>query len=150
MQQRAWAHRDRGAAMAGNKGECMSMSKGLLLGIACLVILPASAFAQATITGTAKDASGAVMPGVTVEATGPALLAPRSVVTESNGVYRILDLPPGIYKLDFSLSGFTRVVREGIEVAGSAVFTIGAELKVGALSETVTVVGETPVVDVQS
>jgi hypothetical protein len=124
--------------------------KTLVFALALTAIVPASAFAQATITGTVKDASGAVMPGVTVEATGPALLAPRSVITETNGVYRILDLPPGLYKLDFSLSGFTRVVREGIEVAGSAVYTIGVELKVGALSETVTVVGETPVVDVQS
>ena len=128
----------------------MQRIKTLVFALALTAIVPASAFAQATITGTVKDASGAVMPGVTVEATGPALLAPRSVVTETNGVYRILDLPPGIYKLDFSLTGFTRVVREGIEVAGSAVFTIGVEMKVGALAETITVTGETPVVDVQS
>src|SRR5262247_2374828 len=110
-----------------------------------LLLAPSFAFAQATITGTVKDASGGVLPGVTVEATGPALLAPRSVVTEATGIYRILDLPPGTYKLDFQLPGFTRVVREGIEASGSATFTINVDMKVGTVSETVTVVGETPV-----
>ena len=79
----------------------MQRIKTLVFALALTAIVPASAFAQATITGTVKDASGAVMPGVTVEATGPALLAPRSVVTETNGVYRIIDLTPGVYKLDF-------------------------------------------------
>ena len=115
-----------------------------------LLLFPSVAFAQASITGVVRDTSSGVLPGVTVEATGPALLAPRSVVSEANGVYRIVDLPPGLYKLDFSLPGFARVVREGIEVTGSGVFTIGVELKVGAVSETITVTGATPVVDLQS
>src|SRR5262245_11382445 len=81
-----------------------ALRKGLAA-LSFAVLLPASAWAQATLTGTVKDASGAVLPGVTVEATGPALLAPRSVVTEGNGIYRLIDLPPGIYKVDFSLTG---------------------------------------------
>ncbi len=118
--------------------------------LAALVLLPSAAYAQASITGTVKDSSGAVLPGVTVEAAGPTLLAPRSVVTEGNGIYRIIDLPPGTYTTTYSLTGFTKVVREGLELAGSAVVTINTEMKVGAVTETVTVTGETPVVDVQS
>src|SRR5262245_20757863 len=100
------------------------------LALTAFVLLPTLAFAQATITGVVKDASGGVLPGVTVDAIGPALLAPRSVVTEATGIYSILDLPPGTYKLDFQLPGFTRVVREGIEASGSATFTIKVDMKV--------------------
>ena len=128
----------------------MRLLKALGFVFAWLMIVPASAFAQATITGTVKDSSGAVLPGVTVEATGPALLAPRAVVSEGTGIYRLLDLPPGTYKLEFTLGGFTRVVREGIEASGTGVFTINVDMKVGTVSETITVTGETPVVDLQS
>jgi carboxypeptidase family protein len=114
------------------------------------LLLPAVARAQATITGTVRDSSGAILPGVDVEASGPALLAPRTVQSDTNGVYRIVELPPGTYSLTFSLSGFTRVVREGIQLQGTMVATIGADMKVGAVAETITVTGETPVVDVQS
>jgi len=114
------------------------------------LLIPAVARAQATITGTVKDSSGAVLPGVDVEASGAALLAPRTVQSDANGIYRIVELPPGTYNLTFSLSGFTRVVREGIQLQGTMVVTIPADMKIGAVAETVTVTGETPVVDIQS
>src|SRR5216117_2121420 len=116
-----------------------------------VLILPAGAFAQAVITGVIKDASGAVLPGVTVEAASPALIEKtRSVVTNATGQYRIIDLRPGTYSVTMSLTGFATVRREGIEVSGTFVATVNADMKVGALAETITVTGETPVVDVQS
>ena len=90
------------------------------------------------------------MPGVTVEASSSALLAPRVVVTDTNGIYRIIDLPAGTYSLSYTLSGFSRVVRDNVSISGAGVFTIPAELTVGGLQETITVTSETPVVDVQS
>src|SRR4026207_766190 len=116
-----------------------------------LLMLPAIVWAQATITGTAKDTSGAVLPGVTVEAASPALIERvRSVVTDDTGQYRIVDLRPGTYTVTFTLPGFSTVKREGIELSGAFVATVNGDLKVGALEETITVTGETPVVDVQS
>src|SRR5215467_15212615 len=114
------------------------------------LLLPAVARAQATLTGTVKDASGAVLPGVDVEASGTTLLTPRTVQSDTNGIYRIVELPPGTYTLTFSLSGFTRVVRDGIQLQGTMVATIPVDMKVGAVAETITVTGETPVVDVQT
>jgi hypothetical protein len=116
-----------------------------------LLIAPAVAWAQATITGTARDTSGAVLPGVTVEATSPALIERlRSVVTDPTGQYRIVDLRPGTYTVTFTLPGFSTVKREGIELSGAFTATINAELPVGALETAVTVTGETPIVDVKS
>ncbi|HEY7191048.1 MAG TPA: TonB-dependent receptor [Vicinamibacterales bacterium] len=121
------------------------------LWVAAFMLMSASAFAQGTLTGTVRDASGAVLPGVTVEAASPALIEKvRSVVTDGTGQYRIIDLNPGTYSLTVSLPGFSTVKRDGIEIAGTAVLTIPIELRVGALEETITVTGETPVVDVQS
>ena len=125
--------------------------KYVLLVLAGALLLPSVAAAQGTLTGTIRDGSGAVLPGVTVEAASPALTEKvRTVVSDGAGQYRIIELPPGIYSLTFSLPGFSNVKREGIEMSGSAVLTIPAEMKVGAIEETVTVTGETPVVDVQS
>ena len=91
------------------------------------------------------------MPGVSVEASSPALIEKvRTVVTDDTGQYRIVDLRPGVYKVTFSLSGFSTVDREGIELSGTFNATVNADLKVGALEERVTVSGATPVVDVQS
>jgi hypothetical protein len=121
------------------------------MALVSLLILPAAAWAQATITGTAKDASGAVLPGVTVEATSPALIERvRTVVTDATGQYRIVDLRPGTYVVTFTLTGFTTVRREGIELSGRFNATIDANLPVGTLSEAVTVTGESPVVDIKS
>jgi len=116
-----------------------------------VLLLPAAAFAQAAITGVVRDTSGAVLPGVTVEAASPVLIErTRSVVTDDTGQYRIVDLRPGSYSVTFSLPGFNTVKREGIELSGDFVATVSLELRVGALEETVTVTGESPIVDVQS
>ena len=92
-----------------------------------------------------------MLPGVTVEAASPVLIEKvRSVVTDDTGQYRIVDLRPGTYSVTFTLPGFSTVRREGIELTGTFVATVNADLKVGALEETITVTGETPIVDVQS
>ena len=114
-------------------------------------LLPSAAYAQATLAGVVRDPSGAILPGVTVEASSPALIErTRSAVTDPNGQYQIVDLRPGTYALKFTLAGFTTVERTGVEVTGSGVITINAELRVGALQETIVVTGESPVVDVQT
>ena len=117
---------------------------------ACL--FPAPAFAQdGSITGAVKDSSGAVLPGVTIEAASPVLIEKvRSVTTDAGGLYRITNLRPGTYTVAFMLPGFGSVKREGIELTTGFTATINAEMKVGSVQETVTVTGETPVVDVQS
>jgi hypothetical protein len=116
-----------------------------------VLLLPAVVYAQAAITGVVRDTSGAVLPGVTVEAASPALIErTRSVVSDDTGQYRIVDLRPGTYTLTFTLPGFNTVKREGIALSGDFVATISVELRVGALEETVTVTGESPIVDVQS
>src|SRR6516162_6589042 len=121
----------------------------LCLVVSASVLAPAAAFAQASITGVVRDTSGAVLPGVTVEASSPALIEKsHTAVTDGAGVYRIVDLRPGTYAMSFTLSGFQTVRREGIELNGSFTATINADLKVGAIAETITVTGETPVVDV--
>jgi len=129
----------------------MSRAVKRFLWLAALTLLPSTVFAQGTLTGTVRDASGAVLPGVTVEAASPALIEKvRSVVTDGTGQYRIIDLNPGTYSMTFTLTGFSTVKRDGIEISGTAVLTIPIEMRVGALEETITVSGETPVVDVQS
>jgi hypothetical protein len=122
-----------------------------LLVLASLSLVPAGAYAQASIAGVVKDTSGAVLPGVTIDASSPALIErTRSVVTDGRGQYKIVDLRPGAYVVTFSLPGFSTVKREGIERTGSFVATVNADMKVGAVEETITVTGETPIVDVQS
>jgi len=119
------------------------------IALAVVVLLPELARAQASIAGVVKDMSGAVLPGVTVEAASPALIEKvRTAVTDASGQYRIEDLRPGTYVVTFTLSGFSIVQRPGIELTGSFAAKVDADLKVGALAETITVSGETPVVDV--
>jgi hypothetical protein len=118
--------------------------------LGCLA-LPATARAQSAFAGVVKDATGAVLPGVTVEASSPALIEKvRSVTTDANGLYRIENLRPGTYTLTFNLPGFSAVKRDGVELPSNFTSTINADLKVGAMEETVTVSGQSPVVDVQS
>ncbi len=122
-----------------------------LLTLAFSVFVPAAASAQATIAGEVRDTSGGVLPGATVEAASPALIERvRTAITDSNGRYRIEDLRPGTYTVTFTLPGFTTTRREELAVGGTGVISVDVELRVGGVQETVTVTGETPVVDVAS
>ena len=121
--------------------------------LAMVMGCPSFVFAQAgaSITGIVRDGSGAVLPGVTVEAASPALIEQqRTVVTDQGGQYRIEALRPGTYTVTFTLTGFNTFRREDLVLTGTFVATVNAELGVGSLNETVTVSGESPVVDLQS
>ena len=121
------------------------------LALFALFLMPASAFAQASLTGTVRDTSGGVLPGVTVEAASPALIEKvKTAVTDDSGQFRIIDLRPGSYTLTATLPGFITVRRENIELSGTQTLTVPVEMRVGGLQESITVTGETPVVDVQS
>ena len=116
-----------------------------------VVFMPAAASAQATIAGLVRDTSGAVLPGVTVEAASDVLIEKvRTAVTDSTGRYQIVDLRAGTYSVTFTLPGFSTAKREGIELTGLMTATISVDLRVGAVQETITVTGESPMVDVQS
>jgi len=122
-----------------------------LVVVTLLVLTPALAFAQASVAGVVRDASGAVLPGVTIEVSSPALIEKtRTVVSGADGQYRVIDLRPGVYTVTFTLTGFSTVRREGLELSGSLNTTVDADMRIGAVEETITVAGETPLVDVQS
>src|SRR6059036_3802103 len=94
--------------------------RGLLAILSLALLLPSAAFAQAAVTGVVRDTSGAVLPGVTVEAGSPVLIEKvRSVVSDATGQYRIVSLPPGTYSVTFTLPGFSTVKREGVELTGT-------------------------------
>src|SRR2546428_4274393 len=120
----------------------------------CLLLLPAATWAQvasATIAGVVKDTTGAVLPGVTVEAASPALIEKvRTAITDSQGLYRIVDLRPGVYSVTFTLAGFSTVKREGVKLEGSFTATVNAELSIGAVEETITVSGQSATVDIHN
>src|SRR5688572_12278672 len=118
-----------------------------------LVAMPCVSAAQVlgAVAGTVKDASGGVLPGVTVEAASPALIEKvRTAVTDGSGQYQIVNLPPGTYTITFSLTGFSTVKREGLDVRANFTSNVDGELRVGAVQETITVTGESPIVDIQS
>src|SRR5436853_2496942 len=116
-----------------------------LLGLA---LLPATVSAQSAIAGAVKDATGAVLPGTTVEASSPALIERvRTAVSDAQGRYAIVDLRPGLYTVTFTLPGFNTVMQTNVDLPSNFTATINAEMKVGALAESVTVTGESPVVD---
>ncbi len=116
---------------------------------AAVLAVPERAIAQSSITGVVKDTLGAVLPGVNVEASSAALIEKsRSVQTDNQGAYRIVDLRPGTYVLTFTLSGFQMLRREGVELPSDFTATINADLRVGSLEESITVTGAAPVVDV--
>ena len=124
-----------------------------LIVYAYISLISHTAFAQQTsaIAGVVRDGSGGVLPGVTVEAASPALIEKvRTVVTDDQGRYNIVDLRPGTYTVTFSLSGFNTLKREGIELTSGFTAAINAELPVGSLEETITVTGESPLVDTQN
>src|SRR5262245_11422608 len=117
------------------------------------LLVPFAAFAQSGsgIAGVVRDASGAVMPGVTVEASSPALIEKvRAAVTDEAGRFNIVNLRPGTYSVTFTLAGFSTVRRDGIELTSSFTATVNADMRVGALEETITVTGEASAVDVQN
>ena len=119
--------------------------------LACVLWLPDAAQAQSAVAGVVKDTSGAVLPGVTVEASSPVLIEKtRSVVTDGEGAYRIVDLRPGTYSVTFVLPGFQTFKRDALELPANFTASINAEMKVGALEESVTVSGASPVVDVNT
>ena len=124
------------------------------VGLAVLMLLSVAAASQAqtlgTIAGVARDTSGAVLPGVAVEVASPALIEKtRSAVTDGSGQYTIINLPVGTYDVTFTLQGFSTVKRDSVNVLANFTAQINAELKVGAVAETVTVTGESPLIDVQ-
>ena len=122
---------------------------GLLM--MCALLYASHASAQSSIVGVVRDTSGGVLPGVTVELTSPVLIErTRSVISDDQGQFRLVDLRPGVYEILFSLPGFSSVKRENFELPSDFTATVNAELKVGALEETVTVSGQSPVVDVQT
>src|SRR6186713_2688047 len=125
----------------------------VLLLVLGLVSVPRAGAAQVlgSVAGTVSDPSGAVLPGVTVEAASPALIEKvRTAVTDGAGQYRIVNLPPGNYTVSFTLPGFSTVKREGVEVSPNFTSNIDGDLRVGAVEETITVTGESPIVDIQS
>jgi hypothetical protein len=124
----------------------MRSIQNALAGVAAVfsfvVLFPALSFAQSAIAGVVKDDSGAVLPGVTVEAASPALIERiRTVVSDGQGQFKIVDLRPGVYAVTFSLQGFTTFKRDGITLQANTVATVNGDMKVGALQETVTVTG---------
>jgi Carboxypeptidase regulatory-like domain len=124
-----------------------------LVALAVLLVTASGSFAQngSNIAGVVKDTTGAVLPGVTVEASSPALIEKvRTVVTDGSGQYKIIDVRPGTYAVTFTLTGFSTVKRDGIELPASFTATVNADLRVGSVTETITVSGEAPTVDVQN
>ena len=124
------------------------------LSCAAICLLASAAQAQVggagVLTGTVKDAQGAVLPGVTVTATSPSLIGSQISVTEANGVYRIPALPSGTYSLKFDLAGFQPASRANIALAANQTLTVDVALQLASMKENVTVTAEAPVVDVQS
>ena len=122
-----------------------------LLMLGAILALPGIAIAQSAIAGVVRDTSGAVLPGVTVEAASSALIEKvKSGTTNEAGQYRIVDLRPGVYTVSFKLPGFSTVVRENIELEANFTAPINVEMRIGSLEESITVTGESPVVDVQT
>jgi hypothetical protein len=123
--------------------------------VSVVVFAPGSLLAQSATTGAiagvVRDASGAVLPGVTVEASSPALIEKlRTVVTDAQGRYQVIELRPGVYSVTFTLTGFSTVRRDKLELTTGFTATVDVDLRVGALEETITVSGASPVVDTQN
>ena len=128
---------------------------GRFVAISVLALLPALSAAQSAstgaISGVVKDTSGAVLPGVTVEASSPALIEKvRSGVSDGQGNYKVTELRPGAYTVTFTLPGFVTMKREGVQISTGVTANVGADMRVGGIEETVTVTGASPVVDIQN
>src|SRR5678816_550350 len=133
-------------------GKMQRCVKAILMVAAFVILLPISALAQqGQIAGTVRDAQGAVMPGVLVEVTSPALIEKvRSSTTDASGQYRIINLPVGTYSVGFTLEGFTKQQQNGVVLTTGFTAPVNATMAVGQRSETVTVIAEAPTVDVQN
>ena len=134
-------------------GRTIGVPRLMIIAVCCLISLPAISAAQtgSAITGVVRDPSGGVLPGVTVEASSPALIeGARVAVSDDQGIFRIVDLRPGTYRVSFTLPGFKALVRDGIVLTSAFTATVNADLAVGAVEETVTVTGAAPVVDTQN
>ena len=130
-------------------GKHVSWVSGLALVL--VVLVPHVGWAQSGIAGVVRDTSGAILPGVTVEATSPALIEKvRSAVTDSDGTYSITNLRPGVYSVNFSLAGFNTVKRDGIDLPAAFTATVTVAMQVGSIEETITVTGAAPLVDTHS
>src|SRR5215467_11261304 len=133
------------------KSNIRPKTRNILLLFAILAFLAPAAFGQSSIAGQVKDATGAVLPGVTVEVSSPVLIeGTRSTITNETGLYNIVNLRPGDYTVTFTLPGFKVVKREGILLPTSFTATVNAELTVGGVNESITVEGESPLVDVRN
>jgi hypothetical protein len=123
----------------------------LFLVALALVAVPSAAFAQGSIAGVVSDETGGVLPGVTIEASSPALIGgARVAVSDGGGNYRIVDLRPGVYAVTFTLPGFNVYIRDGIVLEGTAVLSVNGDMQLGALEESITVTGEAALVDIRS
>ena len=121
------------------------------LAVVFVLMVPHLGWAQSGIAGVVKDTSGAVLPGVTVEAASAALIEKvRSAVTGSDGTYSIPDLRPGVYSVTFTLTGFNSIKRDGIDLPAAFTATVSVALQVGSIEETITVTGAAPLVDIHS
>jgi hypothetical protein len=136
--------------MTSNPGNPRILQK-VLLALACLALLALPLFAQSTssIVGTVKDSSGAVIPGATVTLTNPATADKRTAVTEGNGGYRFMNIPPASYRLEVELKGFKHLTRDVVVQVESSVL-IDAVLEIGNMTEVVEVTSATPLLDTQS
>ncbi len=132
------------------KSRVSLIALGVFVALVYAIALVPDGLAQSAFTGVVRDQSGAVLPGVTVEASSPALIEKsRSTLTDERGTYKIIDLRPGTYSMEFSLPGFGTVKRD-VELPSNFTATINAEMKVGGLAESITVAAEAPVVDSQT
>src|SRR5437764_8574361 len=129
--------------------------KHLSWGAVLVLMLSTTAFGQqilrGSIAGTIKDDTGAALPGVTITVSSPALQVPQIIrVSDERGAYQVPDLPAGTYRVSYELTGFATLVREGIVLTTGFAARVDADMKVATLAETVTVSGQTPLVDVTS
>jgi hypothetical protein len=127
------------------------MRNNVIAALAISILIPSAVSGQSTIAGVVRDASGGVLPGVAVEASSPVLIErARSVITDAEGRYAIIDLRPGLYRVAFTLQGFTTFVRDELNLPANFTATVNAELRIGAIEESVTVTGDSPLVDVSN
>jgi hypothetical protein len=116
----------------------------LVLGLALAVVMTYGQVTNARIVGTIADTDGNVLPGVSVEATSPRLVGKATTVSDANGVFRLLNLMPGVYKITYTLDGFQTMVRDNISVALEQTLTLSVTMELGKLSESITVTGQAP------